>query len=341
MAPILAAAAVFAPAAEAEAPAGPRLTFVRANDSKFELVTTDPSGFVPQVIAGGGESARPLPYLFSPPSWSADGVRVAFAGLGDLGGEPRTDIYIAGADGSELAKVPGTGEGVYPILSPDGQTIAFARERKRQLRPRRGRVPVLRSTSVWLADLGGGEPRQLTPWRYGVFRSPSSFSPDSSTLAITLDTPTRHLAIGLSLVGAGQQVIARNAGDPIYSPDGTRVALITIGRPRIIEDKHGTTTFAPTELAVANADGSGMERLTATPGALEIHPSWDPSGQRLAYTQVRIDGGEAAALGIGDSLMEVNADGSCRHKILSIRRTILFGATWQPGAGREAGPISC
>ncbi len=39
--------------------------------------------------------------------------------------------------------------------------------------------------------------------------------------------------------------------------------------------------------------------------------------------------------------MEVNADGSCRRKILSIRRTILFGATWQPDAQGEAGPISC
>ncbi|MDX6635426.1 MAG: hypothetical protein QOF06_1629 [Solirubrobacterales bacterium] len=338
---MLAASALLAPVAGAEAPAGPRLAFVRVNDAKLELVTTDPSGSAPQVIAGGEESEQPLPFIFSPPSWSADGSRVAFAGISDLGDEPRTDIYLAGADGSDLVKVPGTRDGLYPILSPDGQTIAFARERKEQLRPRRGRVPVLGSMSVWLANLDGGEPRQLTPWRYGVFRTPSSFSPDGSTLAISLDTRTRHLAIALSLVGAGRKIIARNAGDPVYSPDGGRVALITIGRARSFEDKHGKRTFTPTELAVANADGSGMERLTATAGALEIHPSWDASGERLAYTQLRIHGGEATALGIGDSLMEVNADGSCRHRILSIRGTILFGASWQPGPGREAGPISC
>ncbi len=334
--PALVAVALLAPAAEAEAPAGPRLSFVRAGDSRLELVTTNPAGSDLQVIAGGGEHAQPLPFVFSPPSWTADGARVAFAGLTESEDEPRSDIYLANADGSELVKLPGTREALYPILSPDGKKVAFARERKRI-----GDAGGLDGLSIWLAEVGGGKPQQLTPWRNGVLRSPSSFSPDGSTLAISLDTQGRHLAIALSLVGAGRRIIARNAGDPIYSPDGAHVALITLGPTKTIESRQGTTTFTPTELAVANADGSEVKRLASTPGALEIHPSWDPSGQRLAYTQLRVAGGEATALGFGDALMEINADGSCRHKILSIRRAILFGATWQPGAGREAGPISC
>lgn len=334
----LAAVALFVPAARAEVPAGPRLAFIRANDSKLELVSADPSGSDLLVIAGGGGHAQPLPFIFSPPSWSANGARVAFAGMMKSRDRPRIDVYLANADGTGLVKVPGTREALHPVLSPDGRTIAFAREQKR---PPRAQGPSIRSVSVWLAEVGGDRPRQVTAWRDGVFRSPSSFSPDGSTLAITLNTQTRRLAIGLSLVGGERKVIARNASDPVYSPDGTRVALLTLGRPKTIEGVHGSTTFSPTELAVANADGSGLERLTATPRALELSPSWDASGKRLAYTCFHAGASEAAFLGIGDSLMEINADGTCPRKIPSIPGTILFGATWQPGPGREAGPISC
>ncbi len=272
----LVAVALFVPVAEAEVPVGPRLTFTRVSNSRVELVSSDPSGSDLQVIAGGGERAQPLPFVFSPPSWSADGARVAFAGLTNLEGESRSDIYLANADGSELVELPGTREALYPVLSPDGKKVAFGRDRKRI--PHAGGLDGL---SIWLAEVGGGKPQQLTPWRNGVLRSPSSFSPDGSTLALTLDTSTRHMAIALSLVGAGRKIIARNAGDPVYSPDGTRVAWVTVGRSKTIESVRGTTTFTQTELAAANADGSGVKRLTATPRALEIHPSWTLLGSGL------------------------------------------------------------
>jgi Tol biopolymer transport system component len=334
---VLGAVALLVPAAAAEAPTGPRLTFVRASGRKLELVTTDPAGANPQVIAGGRESAEPLPFIFSAPSWSADGTRVAFVGMSQLETELRTDIYLAAADGSDLARVPGTREALYPVLAPDGQSVAFVRERQGREGPRR----VASGNTIWLAPVGGGRQRKLVPWHPGAFSSPSSFAPDGSTLAITLDRRESSMAVALSLTGAGRRVIARDAIEPVYSPDGTRVALLTVGRERTVKNKHGTITFTPTELAVADADGSDLRRLTRTPHALELQASWDPSGEQLAYSHFPLGLDEASVLGIGDSLMEINADGSCRHRFLSIRGTILFGATWQPGPGREAGPISC
>jgi Tol biopolymer transport system component len=333
----LSVAALFASVAGAEAPAGPRLSFVRVDDRKLELVTTDPVGANPQVIAGGGEAAEPLPFIFSAPSWSADGAKVAFVGLTRLDAEARTDIYVVAADGSGLVKVPGTGETFDAVLSPDGGSVAFSRERKGRL----GRNTVVGGTSVWLASPGGGKPREVVRWHGGVFSSPSSFSPDGSTLALTQDSRKRTAAVALSLVGKGRRVIARNAAEPVYSPDGTAVALLTVGRERTVKEKEGETTYAPTELAVADADGSDLRRLTGTPHLLELQPSWDPSGERLAYSQVRVGGGEAGFFGIGKPLMQINADGTCRQAFLSIRAAILFGATWQPGPGREVGPISC
>ncbi|HET7589332.1 MAG TPA: hypothetical protein VFK14_03975 [Solirubrobacterales bacterium] len=43
----------------------------------------------------------------------------------------------------------------------------------------------------------------------------------------------------------------------------------------------------------------------------------------------------------GDALMAINADGTCLKRVYADRETTLYGAVWQPGAGREAGPIAC
>ena len=42
-----------------------------------------------------------------------------------------------------------------------------------------------------------------------------------------------------------------------------------------------------------------------------------------------------------EAVMEINADGSCKTKLLSVPSVTLFGAVWQPGPGREAGSIAC
>ena len=146
--------------------------------------------------------------------------------------------------------------------------------------------------------------------------------------------------MAVALEGGGRSVLVTGAGDATYSPDGSRLALVVLGRPRTLHTLSGDVTYRDTELAVAAADGSGMRKLTRTEG-LEEGPQWDPSGQRLVYVQLPIPGSEAHFLGMGDSIMEINADGSCEKQVLSEPRAILYGATWQPGSGREAGPIAC
>ncbi|HWO83704.1 MAG TPA: hypothetical protein VNM38_07945 [Solirubrobacterales bacterium] len=327
--------------AAAEVPTGPRLTFMEAGDAGFRLISTDPGGGDRRVIVGGKLSSRLLPLPFSPPSWSADGTRVAFTGFEQAGRKARLDLYTAAADGTEITRLPGTRDAVGAVISPDGRMLAFTREREREARrPRRGEVTVFRSVSIWILDIGRGTVRQLTPWRNRLFMFPSSFSPDGSTLAISRERRDRRSAVAIRLDGSGETVLARNAGEPVFSPDGTRLALITLGKPRTIERGGERLTFSPTELAIAAADGSGLTKLTRTRN-LELLPSWDPSGQRIAYTLITAALGEDALLGAGDSIMEINADGSCRTQVLSVPKVSLFGATWQPGPGREAGPIAC
>jgi Tol biopolymer transport system component len=334
--------ALFAGSAAAEIPAGPRLTFMEAGAAGFRLISADPDGGERRVIVGGNLKRHFLPFPFSRPSWSGDGARLVFAGIDQPGDRAsRLDIYEAAADGTGVTRLPGTTDSLGALVSPDGNKLAFSREREREGKnPRTGRATVLRSASIWLLDIDSGAISQLTPWRDRLSAYPSSFSPDGSILAISRQWRNSHAAVAVHLDGSWETVLARNAGEPVYSPDGTRLVMTTIGKRRTIKRKGVSVTFSPTDLAVAAADGSGLTRLTRTRN-LELAPSWDPSGQRIAYTLLTPTLDEDSFLGAGDSIMEINADGSCRTKILSVPKVTFFGATWQPGPGREAGPISC
>jgi hypothetical protein len=89
------------------------------------------------------------------------------------------------------------------------------------------------------------------------------------------------------------------------------------------------------------ADGSGIRRLTKTGRTAEVGPSWDPSGLRLAYLEVAGSVGEGNFPYPDGSLGEINADGTCRTAVPTTPDPRIVGALWQPGPGREAGPISC
>jgi Tol biopolymer transport system component len=348
---VLAACALIvllAGAVPAEAPPGPRLALQWLSSSKMELRTVDATGGTPLRIAGGDEGDGPFPAPFSAPSWSADGSLIAFAGSGSV--DLRSNaVYLVNADGTGLHRVPGTPGGLYPVLSPDGHTLAFSRVRERvRALPNGEERIVYRGYSIWLLDMNGGAPRQLTPWRNGVLDYPSSFSPDGSTLAISRERErkrskgigfNRLSAVAIRVDGSGASVLARNAMEPVYSPDGARLALIAMGKRRTVDRPGTTVRYTETELAVARADGSELKKLTKTP-AVELQLSWDPSSQRLAYTHVPIFPVDSLFEN-RNSIMQINADGSCRTRVLSSPRAFVYGAVWQPGPGREAGRITC
>jgi hypothetical protein len=86
--------------------------------------------------------------------------------------------------------------------------------------------------------------------------------------------------------------------------------------------------------ALAAGDG-GTE-----PARAELFPDWDPSGSRIAYLELSLRS-ESGAYWLGDTIAQINPDGECRTEVLSSPRIAYFGPAWQPGPGREAGPISC
>lgn len=317
--------------AGAAAPEGPRLAVVKWDVllGRFELETVDLNGAQPLRLAGGGERKRPLPEIFEAPTWSPDGSKIAFAGVARSfeAGLRGDRLYVVGADGRGLKPLLGTHGSISPVFAPDGNSIAFMRLRRR-------------GASIWLADLAGGVPRRITPARKGLYMVPGSFSPDGSTLLATRFAGRRQEEIVAVRLSTGEvETVLRHATEPVYSPDGTKFALL---RWRPLRRRDGTRTVS-SDIFTIRADGSGLRRLTNTRFQDEAYPSWDPSGERLAFVRYLPEPveSELAEIGVGASVMQMNADGTCPQEILEPSVIAIYGAAWQPGPGREAGRIDC
>jgi dipeptidyl aminopeptidase/acylaminoacyl peptidase len=336
---------------------GARLAITRwgLHPEAYEVLSLDPIGSAELKIAAARRDQLPAPYPFVRPAWSSSGDLVAFTGVVSWrqrrrAQPPPVGIFVATAGGGDLHLVPGTREGFAPVFSPDGGRMAFSRVRRHYRRNRHGGEDlVYESVTAWLLDLADGEATRLTPWRNGLENAPSSFSPDGRTLAVTRRTgASRYEAVGLHLDGRPSTVLARGGLEPIFSPDGSRIALLR-GHRRVFRERHregrvtteSKTRTVATDLFVMNADGSGLRRLTRTSQWAESGASWDPSGERLAYTQTHLGAGIEDLLGIGDVIMEANADGSCPTPVFSDLDASFSAPVWQPGPGREAGRIEC
>lgn len=316
--------------ADAAVPPGPRLTFMEVDLDRLDLSlrSVDAEGGGVRVLFGGalGGAVKPPMPAGSPPSWSADGSRMALAGLDQRRQE---HVYVIDGEGRAPKKLPKTRGSEFAVFSPDGRQVAFARIRAK-----------IESATTWVIDLQTGQVRQLTRWRRGRQTVPVSFSPDGQAVAATSHVGGRRLAVAIDLATGRSSVLERNAASPVFSPDGTRLAFASFRSGHRLRHALGTEPAA--DLYVRSLSDGSLTRLTSTPHRSESEPSWDPSGERLAYSQTFRS--RHALFGASTVLMQVNADGSCARDVYGNRawRVRMVGnPAWQLGAGREAGRIIC
>jgi tricorn protease-like protein len=301
--------------ATAAGAAGPRLAIVKQtwSPSRVTLLTVDPHGRAPMRIAGGQENG-PLDG-FTRLAWRPDGAEIAFAAI--------SSIFLVGTDGSGAHEL-NISNAERPVYSPDGRNLVFTRFSLSE-----------REAEIWTIDLASGVQRQLTPTRRGLVYVGSSFSADGRTLLATRIDYKRAGRGELVAVNPddGGVTLVQYGSSPVYSPDGSKIAFLReVGKLRSGGEEGGR--WRTTDLFVLNAASGSVRRLTRTPHKEELFPDWDPSGERIVVTRFRGGPRERA-----NSIVQINADGSCETEIPAPKRTIFYGAAWQPGRG--AGAIAC
>lgn len=299
---------------QAAAPEGPQITVLAHAGVELgqDIITMSPSGESPQTMI---EEAG-----WSRPSWSADGSLLTFGAYGEWSGEV---VGVAEANGPGIRFFRHASlEGGNPVMAPDGRVVAYPYK-----------------NSIWLLNVMSGSVRRAAPWRLQTTEfEPSSFSPDGSKLAGTVGW-LGSSAVAVDLRTGHVSLLAREASEPVYSPDGSEVAFIRWKNWRASAIDDGSPPID--ELRVTRVGTYPRSRLLRRSRKLLAWPSWDPSGQRLAFTRTRVVENGYTDPKKGDALMAINADGTCLKKVYSDPETTLYGSAWQPGPGREAGPISC
>jgi eukaryotic-like serine/threonine-protein kinase len=266
------------------------------------------SGGEPRDLATDGDAVQP--------SWSPDGRRIAYWGLG--AGSGQRDIRTVAADGSGPAAAVTDDPALdwNPVWSPDGRSLYFASERG-------GAMNVWRVAIDLRTGGARGRPEPLTvPSRVAGSLSLSA----DGRLMLYVSAEKRSIIQRLGLDPATGRV--REAARPalqasrvIYtqdlSPDGQWIAFTNQGvkedlyvvradgtgyrqltddsfrdrGPRWSPDGSRIGFYSDRsgryEAWAIRPDGSGLEQLTRTEGSARWLPEWSPDGKRLATTDGR------------------------------------------------------
>ncbi|MBU6365972.1 MAG: S9 family peptidase [Gemmatimonadetes bacterium] len=175
------------------------------------------------------------------------------------------DLYVVSADGGAPRKVAewmGTESDV--TWSPDGRQLAFI-----------GRATRTASARLYVVEAGGGAPRNvLGDWRY----EPAGVDwLRSGALHITAEIGGRTAVLRVDPAGKGAPVELvggrRQLRGTSYDASGTVMAYVATAMTR------------PTELFVANADGTGERQLTRFNDALNAEVAWSDA-ERFTFRSV-------------------------------------------------------
>ena len=247
------------------------------------LMHADGSGKV-RVTGDGGFDARP--------SWSPDGLHIAFDSDRQNTVSNMTRVWVVDADGSNLRLLT---SGFMARWSPDGSRLLYTAQTLDLV------------YAVYVANSDGSSPKRLTNNRAGEVQA--AWAPDGRQIVYSA-YPVAD--INLYIVngdGTGERQLTYTSGyseGAAWSPDGTRIAFV-----------HGAA-YQLGAVHVINVDGTKDLTLTAI-GCDD--PSWSPDSWQIAY--------QCASDASLPQIYRMDADGS-HKRTLTTRGLFSTGPAWKP-----------
>jgi Tol biopolymer transport system component len=251
-------------------PDGKKIAFVTNRDEPNPTGCSPCNYEIYSMDADGANLTRLTnsPGLDEEPAWSPDGAKIVFTSTRSS----RIDLYSMNADGSAVTRLTFTTLASTPAWSPDGTRIAFSDD----------------DADTHEREIEVSDPNFST--RVDVTNDPLApdqapdWSPDGRMLTFTSDPcgydtecisyfGARTEADTIPLDGTSQKsTIDFPASKPVWSPDGTRIAL---GHENCTYPGH--IQCVSRDLVTMNPDGSARTNLTNNPdGTYSGSPSWQP-----------------------------------------------------------------
>jgi Tol biopolymer transport system component len=238
------------------------------------ICTISPSGDNLRGVTAGVEGEKED----GMPDWSPDGNLIAFArGVFLSGALVQADIYLAHADGTGEERLTASGSSqVQPRWSPDGTQILFASDQMGTL-------------DLWVMDAEGHHAVQLTDEATNDYDA--VWSPDGSRIAYTAWPTTSGEDVPKTWTmdsdGSNRSLLGEGVGTPVYSPDGSLIAL--------------------GGLFIVDATTGELETALGSEEDIQAEPTWSPDGEWIAYRHGPFDQGA--------EIYVVRTDGSQLHAI--------------------------